>query len=79
MAKRIEFQTEAETYAVYRLENGAVIRIKPALMNIVDNGKIGPNGLPAYDLNLQWMTDLDFTDALEQGTVVKQEPTKKDA
>jgi hypothetical protein len=72
-ARSLDYATEREAgFSEYLLENGVKMKARVILMNVVDTGRVGPNGLPIYDARWQVVSDCDFTEAIESGAVVSQ-------
>ncbi len=71
-AEQLEFEIDKEPFSVYRLEDGAVLKIKTILgsaARLVDRYK--PDGEPIYVLGVGGMPILDVPPELRQPTQSK--------
>lgn len=61
--RMMEFVAESEPWAQYKLENGAILRVRPVLVKVIDRDQYDPNnGFPIYQLELQQMLDMTWPD-----------------
>lgn len=62
-AKRmIEFAADQEPWAQYRLENGAIVRIRIMMVKAMDSGEFSPDGLPMINFQMQQVMDVTWPD-----------------
>jgi hypothetical protein len=66
-AQELEFETEKEPWTVYRLEDGAVLKLKQVLAKVArltENFK--PDGEPIYVMQFGSLTVVDVPDELKK-------------
>lgn len=64
--KFIEYAADKEPWAQYTLENGAVIRIRVMVTNIIDTGNYNPDGSPWYNIKMQQVMDMTWPDDIKR-------------
>ena len=62
----VDFETMREEYNSYRLSDGAVIRMKTVVTNIIRTGEFTPTGEPVYIVNSQNVLVADVPDELKK-------------
>lgn len=72
--KLLEFAAESEPWTQYRLENGAILRVRVIVTKVIDGGQRAPNGLPVYKVDMQQLMDMTFPDHM----VAEAESHKQD-
>jgi hypothetical protein len=62
----VDFETTREEYNSYRLSDGAVIRMKTVVTNIIRTEEFTPTGEPVYIVNSQNVLVADVPDELKK-------------
>jgi len=62
----VDFQTMREEYNSYKLSDGAVIRMKTVVTNIIRTEDFTPTGEPVYIVNSQNVLVADVPDELRK-------------
>jgi hypothetical protein len=62
----VDFETMREEYNSYRLSDGAVIRMKTVVTNIIRTEEFTPTGEPVYIVNSQNVLVADVPDELKK-------------
>lgn len=56
----LEFAADAEPWAQYKLENGAILRVRTVLVKVAETGQFTPDGFPIYNTRLEQMMDMTW-------------------
>jgi hypothetical protein len=62
----VDFETMREEYNSYRLSDGAVIRMKTVVTNIIRTEEFTPTGEPVYIVNSQNVLVADVPDEMKK-------------
>ncbi len=57
----IKFVPEQEPWTVYKLENGATVKVRVMLVRVKPNGKVNKDtGKPEFELQMQQVVDVSW-------------------
>lgn len=70
MPESLKFVAECEPWAIYRIEDGTLLKLRVVLTRVEKQDELGTDGKPVYLNKFQLIQDLEFPDGADVSSAI---------